>query len=295
MKQTPYEKITSRILELLEAGTVPWHKPWASVAVRNLVSQKEYRGVNTFLLGCMPYASPHWLTFKQAKALGGSVRKGEKGSPCVFWKWMKAKTVEREDEDGNTITLVDGRNPLGFPMLRQYTVFNSEQCDGIEIPKIEARDNEPIADCEKIVSSMPKAPDIRHESTRAFYRPDEDFVSLPVLSAFDGSEEYYSTLFHELTHATGHASRLGRHGKREYTFHGFGSKNYSREELVAEMGAAFLSGHCGIENRTIDNSASYIDSWRAKLGENPKLVVIAAAQAQKSADFILGRKFEDAA
>ena len=208
---------------------------------------------------------------------------------------MKAKTVEREDEDGNTITLVDGRNPLGFPMLRQYTVFNSEQCDGIEIPKIEARDNEPIADCEKIVSSMPKAPDIRHESTRAFYRPDEDFVSLPVLSAFDGSEEYYSTLFHELTHATGHASRLGRHGKREYTFHGFGSKNYSREELVAEMGAAFLSGHCGIENRTIDNSASYIDSWRAKLGENPKLVVIAAAQAQKSADFILGRKFEDAA
>ena len=289
-KQNPYEKITNRILSLLEAGTVPWHRPWTGC--RNLVSGKEYRGVNTFLLGCEPYESPFWITFKQAKTLGGSVRKGEHGCPVVFWKWLPPKTVEREDEDGNTVTLVDGRNPLGRPMLRQYTAFNVEQCDGLEIPTAVERDNEPIAVCESVVENMPQRPDVRHESSGAFYRPSEDFVSLPGLSAFESPEAYYSVLFHELTHSTGHASRLGRHGEDGYTFHGFGSKNYSREELVAEMGAAFLSGHCGVENRTIDNSASYIDGWRRKLGEDPRLVVIAAAQAQKSADFTLGRKFD---
>ena len=278
-----YEMITDRILDALEKGTIPWQKPWKSAGSAgipaNLKSGKNYRGVNIFVLGLQGFSSRYWLTFKQAKDLGGNVRRGEKGTPVVFWKW-----IEKTKKDDNGEDKVVNR----YPILRYYTVFNLDQVDGIDDPDADAAepsDFEPIEACEAIVDNMPDRPEIRNGGNRAFYRPAADFIGMPPAENFDKPAEYYSTLFHELTHSTGHESRLNREGITDLGF--FGDENYSKEELVAEMGAAFLCGHAGIENETINSSAAYIDGWRKKLSNDPKLVVCAAAKAQKAADFIL--------
>ena len=279
MASKAYDVITDRILEKLRDGVVPWHKPWnaAEGAPKNLISKKPYHGVNVFMLGCQG-GSPWWLTYKQAQALGGQVRKGERGTPIVFWK-----TFEDENEDGTVDKCW---------MLRYSTVFNLNQIDGIEAPKIEGAPEpktvEPLAAAETLVADMPGCPEIKHGGSRACYSPSSDEVRMPERDSFDGSKEYYSTLFHELVHSTGHESRLSRAGVTSATF--FGSADYSREELVAEMGAAFLCGEVGIENRTIDNSAAYIASWMKRLHEDSTLVVIAAAQGSKAAKFILGEQ-----
>jgi len=274
-----YEIITDRIMEKLEQGCVPWHKPWAgnSEYPKNLITKKEYRGINVFILSCAGYASPYWLTYKQAKELGGNIQKGEKGSPVVFWKWLEKKSDDETEEK--------------IPMLRYYTVFNVCQTEGIDekkIPELAIKYNEleKIEICEQVVARMPKRPEIVHKEQRAYYRPSNDTLNMPLFESFDDAEKFYSVIFHELTHCTGHQSRLKRRGITEIT--AFGSKEYSKEELVAEMGAAFLCGHCQIENKTIDNSAAYIKSWLSELHDDKKMVVVAAAQAQKAADFILG-------
>lgn len=278
-----YEIITNRIIERLEEGTVPWHQPWSTEMPKNLVSKREYRGINVFLLGSTSYANPYWLTYKQAKRLGGHVRKGERSTPVVFWRWL-----EREQENSDT----GEKETKNVPLLRYYNVFNIEQCEGIPEDKIPAQENSrefaPIDTAEKTVQDMPQRPIIRHRGSQAFYRPSADVVNMPPAELFQSSEEYYSTLLHELTHATGHESRLGRLDTDKLA--AFGSKGYSQEELVAEMGAAFLCGHCQIENKTIDNSAAYIQGWLRKLKNDKRLVVFAAAQAQKAADFILGER-----
>ena len=277
----PYEIITNKIIERLEHGTVPWHQPWSTELPKNLASKREYRGINVFVLGSTGYANPYWLTYKQAKQLGGHIRKGEKSSPVVFWKWL-----EREQENPDT----GEKEAKNIPLLRYYNVFNIEQCEGIpedKIPELEnTRDFHPIDTAEKTVQDMPQRPIITHNEAQAYYRPSADVVNMPPAESFLSDEEYYSTLFHELTHSTGHESRLKRLNTDKLA--AFGSKDYSQEELVAEMGAAFLSGHCQIENRTIDNSAAYIQGWLRKLKNDKRLVVFAAAQAQKAADFILG-------
>lgn len=183
-----------------------------------------------------------------------------------------------------------------IPFLRYYNVFNVAQCDGIELPSEETILSpeprpSPIETAEAIVQGMPKRPEIRTGLDRAFYQPAADFVGMPSVEQFKSGEEYYSTLFHELTHATGHKSRLNRKGvaDSEGNWSAFGSEPYSKEELCAEMGAAFLCGEAGIVERTVENSASYIASWLQRLKNDSKLVVTAAAQAQKAADYILGR------
>lgn len=277
-----HQIITDRIIELLKKGTVPWQKPWqgGEQLPRNLVSKKPYRGVNVFLLHAMSYESPYWLTYKQAQELGGNVKHGEHATPVVFWKWL-----DKTDDDGNVKQV---------PMLRYYSVFNASQCEGIEkhLPATSTTtaQHNPIPEAEAIVANMPKRPDIRHGQGRAYYSPGLDFVGMPVKESFKSSEGYFDTLFHELTHSTGHESRLARKGVSgtEGNWGSFGSGLYAKEELVAEMGAAFLCGHVGIVDRTIDNSAAYIASWLQRLSDDPKLVVNAAAQAQKAADFILG-------
>ncbi len=280
-----YQIITDRIVQQLENGVVPWHKPWKAGAhgwPKNLVSKREYRGVNVFLLSCTDYELPYWVSYKQAKQLAGHVSKGEKSTLVVFWKWY-----DKEDsESGKAVKI---------PVLRYYNVFNVAQCDGLDdrIPQVDAvADNEfnPIEACERIVAGMQQSPDINHGSTGAFYRSSDDTVSMPFHERFETPEHYYSTLFHELVHSTGHDSRLKRAGTTES--HRFGSGSYSREELVAEMGAAFLCGHAGTVDATIDDSASYIDGWLKRLKDDKRLVVHAAANAQKAADFILDRKHE---
>ena len=284
MANQVYDIVTDRVVSLLERGVVPWRRPWAGADVQpqNLVSRRPYRGINPFLLGCTGFASPFWLTFKQAKTLGGSVRKGEKATPVIFWKRWRTDRIDPETGD---------REVVDIPILRYYNVFNVDQCDGIDAPALpKAHDFQPIQRCESVVQGMPKQPTIEHREARAYYRPSTDTVNMPRPELFVGSEEYYSTLFHELSHATGHPSRLDRPGAANTA--AFGSADYSREELVAEMGAAFLSGHCAIETATIENSAAYIAGWLRRLRDDHRLVVTAAAQAQKAADYILGTTFD---
>ncbi len=276
-----YQIITDRIMALLESGTVPWRKPWKDGGPpQNLISRKPYRGVNVFLLNATRFASPFWLSFRQVQSLNATVRKGEHACPVVFWK-----RPEAEDEPTEAEPTARKRAPL----LRYYSVFNVEQCENIRptlVPKPETREFQPVEQCDRLVAQMPQRPKITHGASRAAYAPLQDIVTMPNTVSFDSAELYYSTLFHELTHATGHATRLNRPGITQPA--GFGSDPYSREELIAEMGAAFLCGHCGIENSTITESASYIQGWLERLRNDRKLVVQAAAQAQKACDFIRG-------
>jgi antirestriction protein ArdC len=278
---TVYEVITMRILAKLEQGIVPWQQPWTGGEPKNLLSGKPYRGVNVFLLTSARYESPYWLTYRQAQTLGAHVRRGEQGYPVVFWKW-------REQEEDNEEKEQPSRHYA--PLLRYYTVFNLAQVEGLDSVKALAKREKvltPIAACEQVIADMPHRPAITHQEPRAYYRPLTDTINMPARGLFRSPEEYYSTLFHELTHATGHASRLARPTLMDLC--PFGSTNYSKEELVAEMGAAFLCGYCGIENKTVDNSAAYIRSWLTKLRNEKTLVILAAAQAQKAADYILGK------
>ena len=272
---TAYEVVTESIIKQLESGVAPWRKPWRTEMPANLVSKKEYRGINVFLLASQGYGSRYWLTFRQAQALGGSVSKGEHGSKVVFWKIGE---YQKEDkETGET----ENRKSI---LLRYFTVFTLEQCEGIKSPE-PTRVIAPLEQCETIVHSMPNPPSFEQDS-RACYRPFSDTVGMPARSAFDSAEEFYSTFFHELTHSTGHPSRIGREGIERLNT--FGSESYSKEELIAEMGAAMLAGVAGIERKTLGNSAAYLKSWIDVLKSDARMVVFAASQAQKAADYIQG-------
>jgi antirestriction protein ArdC len=204
----------------------------------------------------------------------------------VFWKRLQVDDLT--EPSGNR----------AIPFLRYYSVFNVAQCENIPADKIpvspvKLREHSPITAAENIVAAMPKKPDIRHGGGRACYSPSLDYVTMPKPEHFASGQDYYSVLFHELTHATGHASRLNRKGisGTEGEWSAFGSTPYAREELVAEMGAAFLSGHAGIVERTLDNSVAYLQAWLLRLKEDRRLIVQAAAAAQKAADFILNTQF----
>jgi antirestriction protein ArdC len=273
-----YERITERIVSLLEQGTVPWHKPWTvkTGLPRNLISKKPYRGINVFLLMAMSYESPHWLTFRQAIQLGGNVKKGEKSCPVVFWKRMK-------NEDG------ESDEPKKAPLLRLYHVFNTAQCEGLKDAPGEIQ--MPVTKPAEIVAGMPQPPVVKHGMVQAFYSPTDDCVGMPERERFDGEAGYFATLFHELIHATGSEKRLNRASIAERN--GFGSDPYCKEELIAELGSAFLCGYADIVDRTIDNSAAYLEGWLKQFQNDRTLIVSAAAQAQKAADFILGRTFAE--
>jgi len=279
-----YQIITDRIIEIMEQGVIPWRKPWNSGregGPLNLVSKRHYQGINCFLLACYGsnFGSPYWLTYNQAQHLGGNVKKGEKGTPVIFWKLYER---EEPEADNGIITV---------PVLRYYTVFNVEQCEDIPIPEPEGNtwaEHDPIEAAEAVILAMPNRPFVEIGGTRACYSPSRDHVHVPELFRYEHAEEYYSTFFHELAHATGHESRLNREGVTVPHF--FGDSVYSREELVAEMAAAFLCGHTGIENVTIKNSAAYLQSWIRTLRGDRKLAIIAAAQAQKAANYILNRR-----
>ena len=254
------------------------------MAPRNLITKKPYRGINLLLLSDLKYELPYFLTFKQVKYLKGSVIKDEKAHMVVFYKWL-----EKKDDDGNIIVNEEGKVEM-VPMLKHYYVFNVGQCKDIaskHIPwQIEGQFN-PIEEAEHIANNMPNPPEIRFNTGRACYIPRSDKVNMPPKNSFIADEELYSTLFHELCHSTGHISRLNRKGVTKAA--AFGSKVYSQEELVAEMGAAFLCGEAGIANRTIDNSAAYIQGWLSRLKDDRRLLVFAAGAAQKACDFILNR------
>jgi antirestriction protein ArdC len=224
---TPYQVITDRILALLEQGTVPWQQPWDSAMglPRNLFSQRPYRGINVWLLTAMGSASPFWATFHQVKAAGGTVRKGERGVPVVFWK-----VYTKEDRD-------IGEEEKRF-VLKYFTVFNAAQLDGVAVPEIPVLTDHfaPSERCAQLVDAMPHRPTIIEGHQRAFYTPATDTLHLPIPSCFQSPEAHGATLLHELVHATGHRSRLNRSTLTDLCL--FGDPTYAKEELVAEMGAA---------------------------------------------------------
>lgn len=277
-----YEIVTHTIIEKLESGNVPWRKPWIAASPCNLVSQKEYRGINTFMLAASGFPSRYWLTYPQAVKLGGHVRQGEHGHIVVFWNIGEEKLNPKT-----------GKFSKPF-LLRYYRVFNLAQTEGIAhklgIAEAPAKPVPDIAACESLVAAMPNAPGII-ASDRAWYRPSTDQVGIPSKSVFHSSEAYYATLFHELTHSTGHSSRVGRDGIEQLNT--FGSESYSKEELIAEMGSAMLCGVTGIAPAIIENSAAYLRYWIAALKGDSKLVVAAASAAQKAADYIRGSRTAD--
>lgn len=287
-----YEIVTEKVIEALDKGVVPWQRPWrvSGMAPANLNSKRAYRGINTFLLSIsamsLPNATPWWMTFKGAQELGGSVKKGEKGTFIVFWKKTEYKKTNEETGDEE---LKKGM------MLRYYYVFNLCQTEGIDEKKIPKAVEQPEVDiverAEEIVKSYPMKviapPAIRYvPQDRAYYTPASDTVVMPSRKQFNSTAALYSVLFHELTHSTGHKDRLDRFKEGSLSF---GSETYAAEELVAEMGAAFLCAEAGIEPE-YTNAAAYIANWKQKLKDDGKLVVYAAARAQKAADFVMGRE-----
>lgn len=280
MSKDIYEIITERFIEQLKKGTVPWQKPWTGV--QNIVSKKPYRGINSLILGGSDFQSPYWLTFKQAHDLGGNIKKGEKATPVIYYKLF-----EKRDGNGALVLGSNGR-PTRIPFIRWSNAFNLDQSEGIE-PPVQSAVQNPMQSIEKAARIVQEAKicPIYHTGFAAVYSPTEDVIRLPAQKTFRSPEAYYQTLFHEMTHSTGHASRLDREGVTLPIK--FGSERYSKEELIAELGASFLSNEAGILNQVqFDNSAAYLGSWIEKFQNDPKMIFTASSQAQKSTDFILG-------
>ena len=285
-----YAIVTEKIIRLLEQGTIPWRKTWTSAGLpRNLVSKKFYRGVNVFLLSASKYVSPFWLTLRQANELGGHVRKGEESTIVVYWKLDSGK--HSTDDLG---TEQSEEKPRRRFLLRYYRVFNVEQCELPQtvldkLPKLETHRHDPIEAMEKIIAGMPNPPEIVRAGTKAFYSPLTDRVTLPPRELFISAEEEAGTTAHELSHSSGHPKRLAREGIAELA--PFGSPIYSGEELVAELSAAYLCAEAGISNAVISNQAAYLAGWLKMLRDDRRLLIHAAAQAQRAADFILNRPY----
>ena len=274
-----HQMVTDRIIEILETGTIPWKQPWTSAGVpMNVISKRAYRGINLWLLLSLNYERNLFLTWDQLKKLGGSVNQGEHGWIVVFWK-----NVNKVPEE------LDGNNqPKTVPMLRYYKVFNIAQCKDIPqhlIPAIVEAKHNSLEECEAIVSSMPNSPIIQHKQQKAYYDIAGDLVNMPKKKCFVSSESYYATFFHELVHSTGHEKRLNRKTVTEMAE--FGSETYSLEELVAEIGSAFLCASSGILETQIDSSTAYIKGWLGKLKGDKRFIMQASGQAQRAADYIM--------
>jgi len=277
-----YAAVADQIIGFLDRGTIPWRKPWHSTSgiPANALTRKPYRGVNVLLLGLSRYRDHRWLTYRQAVELGGNVRRGESSTEVVFWKPPEPQRGDEEDSEA-------GR----FPILRTYRVFNAEQCDGLSLPptqlELESRLIDRVPRAEGVLRYMPDPPTVREGEVSAWYAPGEDIVGIPLIGSFVSADAFYATLFHELGHATGHARRLGRPGISDTTR--FGSAEYGREELVAELASAFVCATIGLDNSLVDNAAAYVAGWLKALRDDPRMVVVAAGQAQRAADWMFGQ------
>lgn len=285
-----YTQVTNIIITQLEKGVAPWRSPYLASAglPRNFSSGNCYQGINVFLLALAGYSSPYFLTFLQAKELGGHVRRGEHGHLVIkCGTWTKDKENPAPDEDPTETRR----------FLKGYTVFNTAQIEGITFPEIihPARTTtEVIESAEGIIRGMPCPPLISERTTSIpSYNRHTDSIAMPARAAFRSDAEFFCALYHEAVHSTGHESRLSRRtlleNKGSYAT-GDTRKIYSEEELVAEMGAAFLSAHAGIADDDHENSAAYLQGWLSvlKVTSNRTWLVKAASEAQKAANYILG-------
>ena len=281
-KTSIYETVTNRIVKQLEAGRIPWRKTWASGLPKSLTTGREYRGINILLLGAATYSSRYWVTYRQALHLGGHVRKGEKATPVVYWKW-------RTDDDLRKLRERTGKESFAPCVPFVSAVFNLDQVGNVPRPAddVPMLPNAPLAIAEQVYDVMPDKPVIEHSTAhQPAYVPSLDRVLLPHLSQFEGAAEYYAALFHELTHSSGHARRLNRFNETQ----GDRIEKYSFEELVAEFGAAFLCGFAGIQNPETESlQVGYIQGWMQALKNDSRMAVRAASAAQRAADYIRGK------
>ena len=296
-----YAEISNRIIDQMEQGTIPWQKPWvASGSCVSYATGKPYSLLNQMLLG----RPGEYATFKQIQQAGGYVKKGQKASIVVFWKWLEQEDEETGDREGAQATSGEdttvpqprscdakrGSRRKEIPFLRYYNVFHIDQCEGLKPRHVEPLPQTANADqkAENIICGYLRTSGVKlnHEAgDRAFYRPSTDAITLPLLAQFKETAEYYSTAFHELVHSTGHAKRLNRIAGTAY----FGSEAYSKEELVAEIGASALVNASGLETaESFRNNSAYVQNWLQVLKSDKRFIVSASGKAEKAVALILG-------
>jgi antirestriction protein ArdC len=289
-----YTHVTDTILAALEKGVRPWMQPWNAAHAAGPVSRplrhngKPYQGINTLMLWLAAmekgYSAPPWMTFKRAQALGGQVRKGEQGALVVF-----ANAMTKTEIDVKTGEEIG----LEIPFMKGYTVFNVEQIEGLPTPYYALREPPHLSDAERIARLdaffAATCADIRHGGHRAFYAIEPDFIQMPPFEVFKDPESYYATLAHEGTHWTRHPSRLNRdRGQKKW-----GDAGYAMEELVAEIGSAFLGAELGLTPAICDDHAAYIASWLQVLKDDKKAIFTAASHAQKAVDFLWAKQEQE--
>jgi len=295
-RQSVYEATTKMFIERIEERIAsgnfqaPWKMTWdpALGMPRNFTTDKPYRGSNVFMTMAQGFTSPFWMTRKQLTAIGGTIKRDDAGkqlpyTPITYWIFPDK---------------ADAKNKQKAPSCRFYQVWNVEQIDGIadlvaeRNASAKTERNDPITECEAIVNGY-KGPEIVHGGGRACYSPSDDRISMPEMQAFESAEAYYHTLMHEITHSTGHRTRLARDGVVNPVR--FASHDYSEEELIAEMGAAMLAGFAGIRSEESEaNSAAYLQGWLKELRAEPKLLEVSGRGAQKAVDRIRGTEWKKA-
>lgn len=261
-----YTRITETIINKLKEGTVPWRKSWAAGLPSNYISKRIYNGINFLSLISNDYPSQYYLTFLQCSKRGGRINQGEKGYPVIYFK---VNEVEVNKEGRTEIERV--------PLARVSYVFNLAQTSLYEDKSEKLK----LPSCEELLLQIHNKPEIRHNSNRCYYSLKHDYISLPTIESFDDSSLFYSSLFHELGHSTAHPSRLNRDMSTT------DMETYSKEELIAELSSSFLMGYCGLENKTIDDSASYINGWLKTFDSNPQILIEAAKEASTAVDYLL--------
>ena len=287
-----YQIITDLFIEKLQQGTIPWRKPWSAYGpAANYLTRKPYRGINQLILKNL-HLRPFYLTYNQVQKLGGKIKKGAHSHPITFWQILfRLKENHRRIPEDVARTLPEDR-VICSAVLKYYRVFNIDDTEGFEIklPEVQVKSgNELILSCERIIADMPNPPVIYHQGNEAFYYPPKDYINMPRIKFFTSSEMFYSILFHELVHASGHQKRLNRPELQEIT--GFGNYSYTKEELTGEIGASFLNCHAGILNpHTFEDSAAYIQGWLEKLRNDKKFIFEASTKAQKAVDYILNHQ-----
>jgi antirestriction protein ArdC len=269
--------VVNKIIDKLEQGVVPWRQPWTAGLPRNYETKRAYSGINVILLAMLEYSFPYFLTWNQLTKLNAKVKQGEKPHLVVYYKPYETDQEKFDEETGEVYN-----EKIKKYILRYYSLYNIEQTT-LSLP--ETKEVDTIELCEDVVNNMQNEPEIVHKYLRAYYSPTRDLVNIPAIDSFQNSELYYGTLFHELIHSTGHKSRLNRSTITEA--HAFGDALYSEEELIAELGSAFLSAHAGISNKTLDDSSSYINGWLNVIKKKPDFIFKCSTKAKRAAEFIL--------
>lgn len=275
-----YQEVTDKIVTAIEAGTMPWLRPWrdgksTGIAMPyNAATGRPYNGMNVLILGMSPYSDYGWLTYKQASELGGNVRKGEKGTLVIFWKFLRVE--DRDTKEQKTI-----------PMVRGYTVFNVSQCEGLDEKKLKRPAAPVIGDTDINAVAQRVHANVQHGGNRAYYTPSGDYIQIPSVADFKSVNDYQGTLAHELVHWTSHTDRCNRDLSGR-----FGSDAYAFEELVAEIGSAFVCAQTGISLDGLQHPA-YVANWLRVLKNDKRAIFTASSKAKTAAEFLLADTAEE--